>query len=208
MNSEFLVASLIVVLMPGTGVLYTLTVALNEGGRQSAIAALGCTLGILPHLALVVAAISVGALTHPNVFLVMQVAGAVYLFWIAIALLRSEPSAGISKLDGNPSTFFRLVVDGVLVNLLNPKLTIFLLAFLPQFLDVGGPDPFAMMMILGAEFMAVTFAVFLLYGAGAALARDYVLSRPLTMVWINRSFGAAFLLLGLQLATTHLNARI
>lgn len=199
MTLEFFITSLVVVLMPGTGVLYTLAVGLGRGFRASALAAFGCTLGIVPHIA--ASMIGLAALLHTSAvaFQVVKILGVLYLLFMAWQMLRA---GGTLNVEGTKSraNALKLVRDGILLNVLNPKLSLFFLAFLPQFVPTHTLNPTPLFLSLAAVFMAMTFFVFLIYGGCAALARDYVLSRPAVMTWARRSFAAAFGLLGARLA--------
>lgn len=199
MTPEFLLTSLIVVLAPGTGVIYTLAVALGRGRRASIAAAFGCTLGIVPHM--LAAILGVAALLHASAlaFQAVKIAGVAYLLYLAWTTLRSGGALKVEA-DSDPRGLPRIAATGVLVNILNPKLSIFFLAFLPQFVDAANPHPLAEMLELSAVFMAMTFAVFVLYGMAAAAVRGRVLSSPSAMAWLRRSFAAAFVLLGVRLA--------
>lgn len=199
MSFEFLVTSLIVVLLPGTGVLYTLAVGLGQGMRASIWAAFGCTLGIVPHL--IASIVGLAALLHTSAvaFQAIKYLGVLYLFYMAWSLLRDESAL---KLSAERQTMkpARIVMNSILLNVLNPKLSLFFLAFLPQFVPTGTAAPTATMIGLALVFMAMTFLVFLVYGACAAMARDYVISRPKVLLWLRCSFAGAFGLLGLRLA--------
>ena len=199
MTPEFWLTSLIVVLLPGTGVLYTLAVGLGRGFRASVIAAFGCTLGIVPHL--LASIVGLAALLHASAvaFQIVKLAGVAYLFWMAWSILRDGGALDVEgRREAVPAS--RLVRDGILLNVLNPKLSLFFLAFLPQFVPATAASPTALLLALALAFMALTFVVFIGYGACAALARDYVIRRPAVMAWLKRSFAAAFGLLGLRLA--------
>ena len=199
MSAAFLITTLVVVATPGTGVLYTLASGLSRGARASVVAAAGCTLGILPHLA--AAATGAAALLHASgvAFQVLKALGVLYLLWMAWSTLREHGALAVPERDRAPRPASRVVLSGVLVNLLNPKLTIFFFAFLPQFVGPG-PGSLGRMLGLGAVFMAVTFAVFALYGLCAAAVRDRVVSRPGVMTWLRRVFAGTFLALGARLA--------
>ena len=201
MTPEFWITSLVVVLIPGTGVVYTLAVALGGGFRASVVAAFGCTLGIVPHLAASI--LGLAALLHASAVLFQAVkwAGVLYLLWMAWGALRGGGALAVEG-RGEALPAWRIVRDGIALNVLNPKLSIFFLAFLPQFVDPGAAHPTLTLVLLAAIFMAMTFAVFVLYGACAAAARDYVVTRPAVMRWLSRSFAAAFAALGLRLALT------
>jgi len=95
-----------------------------------------------------------------------------------------------------------VIISGVLINVLNPKLTIFSFAFLPQFVSTNEPSAFLRMLGLSAVFMLVTLVVFVVYGVFAASVRNHVISRPRVVIWMRRFFGGAFVALGARLAFT------
>ena len=199
MSVEFLLTALVVCLIPGTGVLYTIAIGLGLGFRAAAIAALGCTLGIVPHALASIAGLAALLHTSAFVFQVVKGLGLAYLLFMAWSMLREGGALEIRAARRSVPAF-RLVRDGILLNLLNPKLSLFFLAFLPQFVPAASPAPTEALVGLALVFMALTLVVFLAYGAGAALARDYVISRPAVMRWLRRSFAASFAALGLRLA--------
>lgn len=199
MDPAFLLTALIVVASPGTGVIYTLAVALGRGAAASVSAAFGCTLGILPHMA--AALLGLAALMHTSavLFQFVKFAGVAYLLWMAWNTLKEK-----GLLDAEPErarlSHWAIIRRGVLINILNPKLSIFFLAFLPQFVPAGATEPTADMVRLALVFMAMTFVVFAIYGQLAAIVRGRVLSSRTAMAWLRRTFAAAFALLGLRLA--------
>lgn len=195
---DYLLTSLAVCVMPGTGVIYTLAHGLGRGSRASLIAAFGCTLGIVPHL--VACAVGLAALLHSSAaaFQAVKLLGVAYLFYMAWGILRDGGALEVtSEGDGRPA--HRIVLSGILLNLLNPKLTLFFLAFLPLFLPADAPAPALSILVLGAVFMAMTFAVFAVYGLCASAARTYVLAKPSVMKILRYGFAGAFGLLGLRL---------
>ncbi|WP_116086711.1 LysE family translocator [Tropicimonas sp. IMCC34011] len=199
MTWSFLATALVVVLMPGTGVVYTLAVSLGQGLRAGLVAAFGCTLGILPHMGASI--LGLAALLHASAmaFQAVKLAGVAYLLWMAWQVWRGT---GALAVEGRAERFpaWRLIRDGVALNLLNPKLSVFFLAFLPQFVPADAPDASLRMAGLALAFMALTFAAFALYGAFAAALRDRVLSRPGAMACLRGGFAASFAALGLRLA--------
>lgn len=201
MSAEFLITSLIVVVSPGTGVLYTLAAGLSHGGRMSIIAAFGCTLGIVPHM--IAATTGLAALLHASAtaFQILKYLGVAYLLYMAWHTLKAQ---GALRIDAGmaPRPAGAVVVSAILVNLLNPKLSLFFLAFLPQFVSTGETAPVARMLELSLIFMALTFVVFAIYGSFAAAMRRHVLSRPDVLAWLRRGFAAAFVALGAKLALT------
>ena len=199
MTIEFLLTSLIVVISPGVGVLYTLAAGLSRGARASVVAAFGCTLGIVPHMA--AAILGLAALLHTSAmaFQALKYLGVAYLLWMAWSTLREHGALRVEQ-DVAPKAAGRVIVEAVLLNLLNPKLSIFFLAFLPQFVTATEPQPVTRMLELSTVFMALTFAVFVGYGLGAARVRERVLGSPRVLAWLRRSFAAAFAALGVRLA--------
>jgi threonine/homoserine/homoserine lactone efflux protein len=198
---EFLVTTLVVVATPGTGVLYTVAAGLARGRRAGVVAAVGCTLGIVPHM--VAAITGLAALLHTSAlaFQVLKYTGVAYLLYMAWATLRDRGALTVEE-AATPRSARQVIVSGVLINILNPKLTIFFFAFLPQFVVAGQPGVLARMLLLSAVFMLVTFVVFVGYGLCAAAVREQVVSRPRVMDWIRRVFAGAFLALGARLALT------
>lgn len=202
MSFEFLLTSLVVVLLPGTGVIYTLAVGLGRGFWPSVAAAFGCTLGIVP--AALASIVGLSALLHTSAvaFLVIQYLGVAYLFYMAWSILREGGAMDVQE-DKNRHGIFKIALTGTLINVLNPKLSLFFLAFLPQFVVADSGSATAQLVLLAAVFMAMTFAVFVVYGAFAALARDYVIRRPSVLAWIKRGFAGAFGFLGARLALSN-----
>jgi threonine/homoserine/homoserine lactone efflux protein len=199
MSLAFLLTSLIVVVSPGTGVLYTLATALTRGSRAGIAAAFGCTLGILPAMAAAMLGLAAVMHTSALAFATLKWLGVLYLLYMSWQALREQGALSVEpQRDARSSR--QVIVRGFLINILNPKLSIFFLAFLPQFIAVGEAHPLARMGELSAAFMAMTFVVFVLYGLFAALVRDRVVSRPAVMKWLRRAFAGGFALLGARLA--------
>jgi threonine/homoserine/homoserine lactone efflux protein len=199
MSVEFWVTTLVVVATPGTGALYTIAAGLARGVRASVLAAFACTIGIVPHM--VAAITGLAALLHTSAvaFNVVKYLGVAYLIYLAVMTWRDR-SALVADRDATPASPWRVIGTGVLINLLNPKLTIFFFAFLPQFVHPGQADTLPMMLLLSAVFMAVTFVVFALYGLFASGFRAHVIRRPRVVTWMRRSFAAAYLVLAARLA--------
>ena len=199
MSAEFWITSIIVTATPGTGVLFTLAAALARGHRAGVVAAFGCTLGVVPHMAAAITGLAAILHTSAVAFSVLKYAGVAYLLYLAWATLRETGALAVDE-EAAPRSDLRTIVSAVAVNLLNPKLTIFFLAFLPQFIAPGEPHVTSRMLELSAVFMAVTFAIFVVYGLLAASVRDQVVGRPHVMAWMRRTFAASFVLLGARLA--------
>ena len=201
MSIEFLITTLVIVVTPGTGVIFTLAAGLSRGARASIVAALACTLGIIPHM--LAAITGLAALLHASAlaFETLRYAGVAYLLYLAWTTLRESGSLAVEP-DASPRSAWSVIWSGILVNILNPKLTIFFFAFLPQFVPADDPAAVPHMLQLSAIFMAVTFAVFAVYGVFAAAVRARVVSRPRVMTCMRRAFAASFVALGARLALT------
>jgi threonine/homoserine/homoserine lactone efflux protein len=197
MSPEFLLTTLIIVASPGTGAIYTIATGLTRGARASIIAAFGCTLGIVPQLLAAIGGVAVILHSSALAFEILKYLGVAYLLYMAWNSLREAGALRIEA-EGSERSALAVIVHAVLINLLNPKLSLFFLAFLPQF--VGSDQPLAEMLLMSAIFMVMTFVVFALYGLFAAKMRDQVISRPAVMTWMRRSFAAAFVALGVKLA--------
>ena len=199
MSAEFLISALIVVLSPGTGVLYTIACGLGRGAGASIAAAFGCTLGIVPSIA--ASLLGLAAILHTSAlaFQALKFAGLAYLLYMAWQTLREGGVLSV-KPEREEISARRIATRGAVINILNPKLSLFFLAFLPQFVPAGAADPLQRMAALSAVFMAMTLIVFTLYGLLASTLRRRVIESPSVMKWMRRSFAAAFAGLGLKLA--------
>lgn len=200
MTLDFLIIALIVVATPGTGMIYTVAAGLTRGAKASLIAAFGCTLGIVPHM--IAAITGLAALLHTSALLfdAVKYAGVAYLLWMAWATWKDRGSLSLTGKGPHRGTALQVTTEAIVINLLNPKLSIFFFAFLPQFVAADAPDALAQMLAMSGVFMAMTLGVFALYGLFAAYVRDHVLSRPRVLLWLRRSFAAAFVALGAKLA--------
>lgn len=207
MSWEFIVTSLVVILLPGIGVIYTLAIGLGRGFRASVAASFGCTLGISP--AAVASVIGLAALLHTSAlaFQILKYAGVVYLFYMAWSVLKDTSMLAVAEDTGQDADtgeqaagYAKIALRGTLLNVLNPKLSLFFLAFLPQFVSRTDAEATTAMAGLALMFMFLTFVVFTCYGAFASIARDYVIRRPAVMRWIRRTFAGSFGMLGAKLA--------
>jgi threonine/homoserine/homoserine lactone efflux protein len=200
-STEFLITSLVVVLIPGTGVIYTVSAGLFLGWRASIAAAFGCTAGIVPHLTASILGLS--AILHMSAvaFQCVKFAGAIYLLYLAWSMWHETGTLKFNS-PSSKSNFWQIVTKGFLINILNPKLSIFFLAFLPLFVSPNTSSPIFQMFILSIVFMAMTLIIFILYGISANGVRRYVVNSPRLIVWLQRSFAAIFATLGAKLAMT------
>ncbi|WP_288350579.1 LysE family translocator [uncultured Thalassospira sp.] len=195
---DYLITSLIIVALPGTGVIYTLALGLGRGMKASIWAAFGCTLGIVPHMAASI--LGLAALLHASAvaFEIVRYLGVAWLLYVAWGMWHGT---GAMKVTANETKtgIAKIIRDGILLNLLNPKLSVFFLAFLPQFVSANTPDTTAEMTLLGLIFMAMTFGVFVIYGSFAGALRNRIIERPKVMSWIGKGFAGAFIAMGAKL---------
>lgn len=202
LSTEFLITSLVVVLLPGTGVLYTVSSGLFMGFRASLAAAIGCTVGIVPHL--LAGILGLSAILHVSAlaFQLMKYAGTLYLLYLSWSMWRESGTLKFEA-DHSKTSMFQIAVKGFLINILNPKLSIFFLAFLPLFVSPDASSPTLQLFFLSAVFMAMTLCIFILYGASAHGVRRHVKKSPGIILWLQRTFAAVFALLGAKLAVSN-----
>ncbi len=207
---DFLLTALVVVLVPGTGVIYTLSNGLFRGSRASVAAAFGCTVGIVPHLLASVLGLAAVLHTSALAYQALKIAGVAYLLYMAWSMWRETGSLCVEAPEihenrnqsGAPGgrRLSAVAIRGTLINILNPKLSVFFLAFLPQFIPASAADELLRMGVLSAVFMALTFAIFVAYGLAATLVRDYVLGSARITRWMQRVFAGAFAAFAARLA--------
>ncbi|MFE0464970.1 LysE family translocator [Kitasatospora sp. NPDC058965] len=191
MSISFLLTSLVIVATPGTGALYTVAAGLARGTRAALVAALGCTLGIVPHLIAAITGLAALLNASATAFQTVKYAGVAYLLYMAWATLRDKGALTVEE-DAPEVPALKVITKGVAINLLNPKLTLFFFAFLPQFVHTDRAGAWLPMVELSAVFMALTFVVFALYGRFAAAFRTHIATRPGVATTLRRTFATAF----------------
>jgi threonine/homoserine/homoserine lactone efflux protein len=201
MSLEFLLTTLVIVASPGTGVVHTLAAGLGRGAAAGVLAAFASTLGIVPHLLAAITGLAAVLHTSAVAFQILKYLGVAYLLWMAWGMLRSGGALDVTP-ESAPRSARSVLVTGILINILNPKLSIFFFAFLPQFVRSDEPQALVRMLELSAVFMLATFVIFAVYGIAAAAVRRHVLARPRLLAWLRRGFAAGFAALGLKLALT------
>jgi threonine/homoserine/homoserine lactone efflux protein len=201
MTLAFLITSLIVVATPGSGALYTVATGLAHGTRASVFASIGCTIGIVP--AMLAAVTGLAAIMHSSAiaFQTIKWLGVAYLLYLAWITWRDKSELIAAATEAERPSSWKITWTAVAVNVLNPKLTLFFVAFLPQFIDPARP-PVGQMLYLSGVFMAMTFVVFALYGAFAAAVRTHVIRRPRVVTWMRRTFAATYVALAARMAVT------
>ncbi|WP_186371969.1 LysE family translocator [Yersinia alsatica] len=201
MSSEFLITSLIVVISPGTGALYTIATGLGSGVKQSLIAAVGCTLGIIPHMLAAITGLAAIFHTSAAAFGIIKFLGVIWLLYMAWITLKQNGPLQVESTSETAAPL-KVIVHAVLINLLNPKLSLFFLAFLPQFISTETASPTNDMLILSGIFMLMTLLIFMLYGVFSSFMRGHILSRPKVMKILRASFSLSFIGLGIKLILT------
>ncbi|NHC60682.1 LysE family translocator [Paenalcaligenes suwonensis] len=199
MSMEFVLTSLLIVVSPGIGVIYTIAAGLSGGLRASVVAAIGCTLGIVPHAVVAISGLTMVLHASAMAFQLLKYLGVVYLIYMALSMLRESGPLRFEA-DQTKANHKEIIVSAVLINLLNPKLSVFFFAFLPQFIRSDDVLPVSQMLWLSGVFMLMSLVVFVLYGACAVSVRRYIISNVRVQLWMRRLFGAAFLGLSVQLA--------
>jgi threonine/homoserine/homoserine lactone efflux protein len=199
LSTEFLLTSLVVVLVPGTGVIYTVSTGLVLRWRASIAAALGCTAGILPHLSASILGLSAILHASASAFQVLKLAGSLYLLYLAWSMWRDTGALKFNQ-AAQKTNAFQIALKGILINILNPKLTLFFLAFLPLFVSPGATSPTQQMLFLSAVFMGMTFVIFALYGILASGVSAYLINSPKAVRRMQRSFAVIFAGLAAKLA--------
>lgn len=199
MSMEFVLTSLVIVVSPGIGVIYTIAAGLSGGLRASVVAAIGCTLGIVPHVVVAISGSTMVLHASAMAFQLLKYLGVVYLIYMALSMLRESGPLRF-KADQTKANNKEIIVSAVLINLLNPKLSVFFFAFLPQFIRSDDVLPVSQMLWLSSVFMLMSLVVFVLYGACAVSVRRYIISNVRVQLWMRRLFGTAFLGLSVQLA--------
>jgi threonine/homoserine/homoserine lactone efflux protein len=201
MSIEFLITTLVIVATPGTGAIYVLSAGLSRGKRASFIATIGSTLGVVPHLIAAMTGLAAVMHTSALAFQSLKYLGVAYLLYMAWAMLGEKGAVAFER-EVAPQSDLSVIISGVLMNLLNPKLTIFFFAFLPQFVSTDEPHALTRMMELSGVFMLATFVIFAIYGIFAASVRNQVTSRPKVMTLMRRVFAGSFVALSARLAVT------
>ena len=199
MSIAFLLTTLVVVATPGTGAVFSIAAGLSRGTKAGIVAAFGCTLGVIPHMVAAITGLAAILNASAIAFQAIKWLGVAYLLYLAWKTFRDKSLIDVDASTA-PASFWRVIRTAMLINLLNPKLTIFFFAFLPQFVPAGEVNGTWHMIGLSLVFMALTFIVFALYGVFAATMRNQVITRPKVMAWLRRTFAATYVLLAGRLA--------
>jgi threonine/homoserine/homoserine lactone efflux protein len=195
----FLATSMAITLAPGPDNLQVLARGISQGRAAGLVAALGFAAGITFHTTLATLGVAALLRSSPVAFQAIKYAGAAYLVWIGIKALRSQGLATAHERAAQPLwSVFRQSVFG---NMLNPKVTLFFLVFLPQFIEPHGVQSVPLQMLeLGFVFMLQTVVVFSLFGVCAGMIGGWLKRRPRVGVWLDRLAGATFIAIGIRVA--------
>lgn len=195
---SFFISSMVVILIPGSGVIYTISVGISSGKKASIFAALGCTAGIVPHIVISNALSTFILSANTRIFTAVKLAGALYLLYLGARMLFSKADIKIEQ-SNKESSVYLIMRRGVIINILNPKLTIFFLSFLPQYINTSNGSYFSQSLILGITFMALTLIVFIGYGILAGSTKRFIAQSPKAFVSIQKCLGLILVVFAIQL---------
>lgn len=199
----FLITILIMILIPGTGVIYTISTGISKGKKASIFAVLGCTAGMIPHLSASIILSSLLVNMSPEAYFIMKMTGTLYLLYLGFCMLLSKTGLKFdnAQTEDKPTT---IISRGILINLLNPKLTLFFFSFLPQYVRANSQNYIFEFLFYGFTSMILTFIVFVGYGLLAGTAKEFIIHSPKWMNLIQKLFGIIFIVFAIQLALSSL----
>lgn len=195
----FLLAALLITASPGPDNLMVLGVGVSKGRRQGVAFGLGCALGCLSHTALAVVGVSALVAASPVAFTALRIGGGLYLVWLGVQALRSRGGARVGAADAAPQSLRGLFLRGVFANAINPKVVLFFLSFLPQFVVPAHGSVGVQLALLGLVFTAQAALLFGLLGYFAGAIGQWLNRQPRVGLWLDRVAGAIFVGLGLRL---------
>jgi threonine/homoserine/homoserine lactone efflux protein len=195
----FIAASLLLIITPGQDMILVMSRSISQGARAGIATAAGVSVGLVGHT--ILATLGLGAIlrTSEPLFLVFKIAGAAYLVYLGVGMLRAKKTDFALK-SVEPRSPWRLLFDGAFSNLSNPKVAIFYFAFLPQFVPSSAAQPGMVVFVLGISFAALTFMVKGPIGLSAGLLSGWLRARPSIQKWIHRASGAVLIGLGVKLS--------
>ena len=185
--------------MPGAGSIYTISTGLFRGWRSSIAAAFGCTAGIIPHLLFSILVLSSVYEYSTETFQAIKYIGAVYLLYLSYSMWNESGGSEFSENSDQKKDKFKIILNAVFINLFNPKLSIFFLAFLPLFVSLESKFPVLQFIFLSIIFMLMTLIVFIIYGLFAHNVSKYFRQSGVLYIWTQRAFAVIFVILGAKL---------
>ena len=196
MSLEFLAVSMFLAMIPGTGVIFTLACSMAHGLRGAVWGAVAGAVGVIPHLLAASIGLSTLLIAFPLAYDGLRILGGCYLIWLACQAWRQRHDS--FDVGGVQTSGSGIVLKGAMINLLNPKLTLFFVSFLPQFVPAQDPAPGLTMGLMGLVLVVQTFVVFFGYGAAAAWLGGTIRARPRIMQRVHESVAVVFAGLGLR----------
>lgn len=195
----FLVASVVLIITPGQDLMLVMSRAVTQGTIAGVVTALGISTGLLAHTMLAALGLGIVLKTSEWLFMVMKIAGAAYLIYLGVQALRSARDT-LALTHAPPRTSSRLFMDGAICNIANPKIAIFYLAFLPQFIGPGTASPTTSLLILGLAFALLTFVIKGPLAVFAGRLSNWLRAHPAVLAWLHRASGIVLVGLGVRLA--------
>jgi threonine/homoserine/homoserine lactone efflux protein len=195
----FLVAAILITVSPGPDNLMVLGMGISKGRKQGIVFGLGCAFGCLSHTVLAVIGVSAIIAASPIAFTALKIAGGIYLLWLGINALRSRSGAKVNDVINDEKILTRLFFKGILANAINPKVVLFFLSFLPQFVIPSNGNIGWQIAALGVTFTAQAAVLFGLLGFFSGSIGQWLNTKPWAGVVLDRIAGIVFLGLGLRL---------
>lgn len=195
---SFITTSLLIILLPGVGAIYTLSTGLTLGKGKGVVAAIGCTLSIIPHLCLGIIGIFIVTLLNPRIIFSLQILGGCYLIYLGLKMIISTNDIELTNTSLRTKNS-KIIIQAILINLLNPKLTLFFLSFLPQFLDPKVSNNLENTIVLGLVFTLLSLVIFIFYGLLAGSLKHIIEEKPKSLILVQRVFGMIFIVFALRL---------
>ncbi len=195
----FLSAALLITLSPGPDNLMVLTMGVSKGRKEGIVFGLGCAIGCLSHTFLAVIGVSAAIAASPTAFMALQIVGGVYLIWLGYQAMKGSSAAKIASVDMNDVPLFKLFLKGVFANAINPKVVLFFLSFLPQFVIPQNGNVGWQLASLGVIFTAQAALLFGALGYFSGAVGQWLNSRPNAGIYLDRIAGVVFVGLGLRL---------
>jgi len=186
-------------MIPGAGSIYTISTGLFRGWRSSIAAAFGCTAGIIPHLLFSILVLSSVYEYSTDAFQVIKYSGAVYLLYLAYSMWKESGGSEFLENSDQKKDELKIILNAVFINLFNPKLSVFFLAFLPLFVSLESKFPVFQFIFLSIIFMLMTLIVFIIYGLLAHNVSKYFRQSGVVYIWTKRAFAVIFITLGAKL---------
>ena len=198
----FLAAAMLITASPGPDNLMVLSFGISRGRAQGVMFGLGCALGCLSHTVLAALGVSALIAASPMAFLALKICGGLYLVWMGIQALRSRAGVNVARAKGTDESLRRLFTKGLFANAINPKVVLFFLSFLPQFVIADHGHVGWQTAQLGLVFTVQAAVLFGLLGYFSGAVGQWLQRHSNAGLWLDRIAGTIFVALGLRLITT------